>query len=120
MTPFLAILRRAVEATPNAIGGAFAAGDGEMVDSFAKIDPHDWAVITAHYGIVLSLLNSCFGTWHFGFPEYFIAQHNRLEVVVHAVDAGYYALMAFQEPANLGFALHQLRVAAGELRKEMA
>lgn len=120
MTPFAAILQRAVQATPNAIGGAFAAGDGEMVDSFAKIDPHDWAVITAHYGIVLSQMNACFGTWHYGFPEYFIAQHKRLEVVVHAVEGGYYALMAFKEPANLGFALQHLRVAASELRKEMA
>lgn len=120
MTPFGHILQRAVEATPNAIGGAFADGDGEMVDSFAKIDPHDWAVLTAHYGVVLAQLNAAFGTWHYGFPEYFIARHTRLEVVVHSVDAGYYALLAFREPANLGFAIKELRVAAGALRREMA
>lgn len=120
MTPFAAILQRAVTATPNAIGGAFAAGDGEMVDSFATIDANDWAIITAHYGVVLSHLNAAFDTLHYGFPEYFIAQHKQLEVVVLAVDWGYYALMAFREPSNLGFALQQLRIAAGELRKEMA
>jgi hypothetical protein len=120
VTPFAHILQKAVQATPNAIGGAFAAGDGEMVDSFAQIDPHEWAVITAHYGIVLSHLTAAFGTWHFGFPEYFIAKHAKLEVVVHAVDGGYFALMAFHEQPNLPIALEQLRVAAGELRKEMA
>ena len=33
MTPFGHILQRAVQATPNAIGGAFADADGEMVPS---------------------------------------------------------------------------------------
>ncbi len=120
MTPFARILMRAVQATPNAIGGAFADADGEMVDSFATINPHDWAVLTAHYGIVMAHLHAAFGTWHYGGPEFFIAQHRELEVVVHSVDAGYYALMALKEPANLGFALQQLRAASVELKREMA
>lgn len=120
MTPFRRILKRAVEATPHAIGAAFAAADGEMVDSYCTIDPHEWAVITAHYGVVLSHLAAAFGTWHFGGPEYFIAQHHKLEVVVFTVDAGYFALLAFDEPANLAHAINQLRLAAAELRREMA
>ena len=120
MTPFGEILQRAVQATPNAIGGAFACPDGEMVDSFSTIDPHDWAVITAHYGVVLAQLVSAFGTWHFGGPEFFIVTHNQLDVVVHAVDGGYYALMAARTPANLGMALTSLRGASLELKKEMA
>ena len=120
MTPFAAILQRAVETTPNAIGGAFAASDGEMVDSFSKIDNHDWAVLTAHYGIVLQHLVDAFGTWHFGGPEYFVVTHQAIEVVVHAVDAGYYALLAFRSAAPLSLALDNLRTAAGELRLEMA
>jgi hypothetical protein len=120
ITPFGAILRRAVQATPNAIGGAFADADGEMVDSYSTIDAHDWAVLTAHYGVVMAHLHAAFGTWHFGGPEFFIAQHRELEIVVCAVDAGYYALMAIKGPANLGFALQQLHVAAVELKREMA
>lgn len=120
MTPFAQILERAVLATPNAIGGAFADCDGEMVDSFTTIDPHEWAVLTAHYGVVMAHLTSAFGTWHFGGPEYFIAQHRELEIVVCAVDAGYYALMALRHPANLGLALQHLRMATVELRREMS
>jgi hypothetical protein len=119
VTPFAAILRRAVDATPNAIGGAFADADGEMVDSFALIDPHDWAVLTAHYGVVLRHLHQAFGTWHYGGPEYFIAQHTRLEVIVQAVESGYYALLAFTKAAPIALALENLRVAATHLRKEM-
>ncbi len=120
MTPFGHILQRAVEATPNAIGGAFAAADGEMVDSFSKIDPHDWAVLTAHYGVVFAQLISAFGTWHFGGPEYFIALHKDVDVIVHAVDGGYFALLAARSPANVGIALDRVRSAAAQLRKEMA
>jgi hypothetical protein len=120
VTPFAAILQRAVVATPNAIGGAFADAEGEMVDSYATIDANEWAILTAHYGIVMAHLHAAFGTWHFGGPEYFIAQHRKLHIVVCAVDAGYYALMALKKPANLGFALQQLHVASVELKREMA
>jgi hypothetical protein len=120
VTPFSRILRSVVEATPNAIGGAFADADGEMVDSYSVIDPHEWAVLTAHYGVVMAHLTAAFGTWHFGGPEYFIAQHRNLEIVVCAVDAGYYALVAIKGPANLGYALQRLRAASVELKREMA
>jgi hypothetical protein len=119
VTPFAAILERAVHAAPNAIGGAFAAGDGEMVDSYTTVDAHQWALVTAHYGVVLGQLHAAFGTWHFGGPEYFIARHQSLEVVVHTVDRGYYALLAFDKPAPLALALEILRAAALALRKEM-
>ena len=118
-SPFGAILRRAVEATPSAIGGAFADDQGEMIDGFTTRDPHDWALLTAHYGVVLSHLHAALGTWHFGGPEYFVARHAVLEVVVHAVAGGYYALLAVTEPAPLGHALRSLRQAARELHQEM-
>jgi predicted regulator of Ras-like GTPase activity (Roadblock/LC7/MglB family) len=120
VTPFGHILQRAVQATPNAIGGAFADPDGEMVDCFSTIDSHDWAVLTAHYGVVMAHLTAAFGTWHFGGPEFFIAEHEKLDIVVHSVDAGYYALLAAKPPANLGIALVHLRTAASALKKEMA
>ena len=119
-SPFGAILRRAVEATPSAIGGAFADSQGEMIDGYTTRDPHEWALLTAHYGVVLSQLHAAFGTWHFGGPEYFIAQHAALDIVVHAVDGGYYALIAVTEPAPLARALTNLRAAARALQQELA
>ena len=120
MTPFAAILKRAVDATPNAIGGAFADSEGEMVDSYADMNAHDWAVLTAHYGVVLSQLTAAFGTLHFGGPEYFIAQHKHIEIIVHAVDAGYYTLIALSKSTlMIDTVLDTLRQAARELRVEM-
>jgi hypothetical protein len=119
MTPFAAILKVLVEQSPGAIGGAFAASDGEMVDAFTTIDAHEFAVITAHYGVVLSLLISAFGIFHFGAPQYFFAKHKQLAVVVHAVDAGYYVLVAYKTDPDLDTALFHLQPACALLKKEM-
>jgi len=120
VTVFGRIMKKAVEATPNAIGGAFADGEGEMVDSYAKtMSAHDWAVLTAHYGVVLGQLTSAFGTLHFGGPEFFIARHDRIEVIVHAVEGGYYALLAYSQPPEIEIALERVRGCANELREEM-
>jgi hypothetical protein len=119
MSPFGAILKRAVRATPGAFGGAFADKQGEMIDGFTTGDPTDWALLTAHYGVVLTLLHAAFGTWHFGGPEYFVAQHDVVAVIVHTVEGGYYALLAVNQPAPLQQALDSLREAARLLRQEM-
>jgi hypothetical protein len=121
MTPFGEILRRAVLATPGAIGGAFADSDGEMVDFYADYDRHEWAVLTATYGAVLAQLDAWLGTRHFGGPEYFIAQHDAIDVLVHTLPGGYYALLAVGKPAPpLGAALINLREVARLLLEEMA
>jgi hypothetical protein len=120
MTPFKDILRRAVEATPGAIDGAFADAEGEMVDSFAQYDPHEWAVLTAHYGVVLAQLHAAFALWHYGAPQYFLVQHAKLGIVVHTVEGGYYALMAVSDPARVTGALSSLSASVAELAREMA
>ena len=125
MSPFAAILRWVVETTPGAIGGSFAASDGEMVDYWAPGGADEWAILTATYGVVLAQLGSAFGTWHYGSPEYFIAEHESLDVLVHAVSEGYYALLAVTTPDRatsppLGLALVHLQEAIGLLREEMA
>ena len=118
-TPFAEILRIAVERTPRAVGGAFAAADGEMVDWFASGDPVEWALLTAHYGVVLANLEAALGALHYGGPEFFVVEHARLDILVHIVHDGYYALLAVEPPAPLATALTALRQAASELRKEM-
>ncbi len=123
MTMFGDIMRTAVETTPGAVGGAFADSEGEMVDGFSTLDKHEWAVLTAHYGVVLSHLHSCFNTWHYGGPEYFIAQHAKVDVIVHTIAHGYFALLALEEhegSGQLAAGLLSLRTACDKLRKEIA
>ncbi len=120
MTPFGHILKHLVETTPGALGGAFADSQGEMVDAFAPAyTAHDFAVITAHYGVVLGHLHAMLGVWHFGGPEYFVAQHTKLSLVVVAVTKHYYALLALADPKAVPDALAGINEAAGALRREM-
>ena len=87
MTPFARILRTAVDRTPGALGGAFAAYDGEMVDYITEVDPTELAIMTAHYGVVLASLEAALNTKHFGGAEYFVVENSKVDVVVHTVDA---------------------------------
>jgi hypothetical protein len=119
-TPFAAILRAAVERTPGAVGGAFAAPDGEMVDWFTAGDPVEWAILTAHYGVVLANVESALGALHYGGAEFMVVENSRLDILVHAVEHGYFALLAVEQPAPLAAALGSLRRAVVELRREMA
>jgi hypothetical protein len=131
VSPFAEIMKRAVETTPDAVGGAFADPTGEMVDGFSTTyNSNDWAILTAHYGVILAHLHAAFGIWHFGGPEYFVAQHAKLDIVVHSLDRGYYVLLAIERgpddnrttPSNnlAQHALPALRTAATALRREMA
>ena len=125
MTAFRDILRRVVDHTPGALGGSFADSQGEMVDSYTpRYDSHEWAVLTAHFGVLLGHIESLFGTWHYGGPEYFIAQHAKVEIVVHTVEGGYYAVFARRRgdtaADSIFTTLGPIREAAIALKKEMA
>jgi hypothetical protein len=120
MTTFGEILRRAVLATPGAVGGAFADSQGEMVDAFSETySAHDWAVLTAHYGVILAHIHAAFGIWHFGGPEYIIAQHEHLGIAIYVVGGGYYALLATSPAEHAGEAVPRLREATIALKREM-
>lgn len=120
-TCFGDILRRTVEMTPSAVGGSLADRHGELVDAFARgYSALDWAILTAHYGVILALLHDAFGVLHHGGPEYFVAQHDRLAIVVHAVDRDYFALLAVADPNSTNRAVSALGDAAVALRREMA
>jgi len=119
VTPFARILTRAVEDTPGALGGAFAAPDGEMVDYVTAGDPMDLAILTAHYGVILCSLEALLNTQHFGGAQHLVIENQRVAIVIHTVDAGYYALLAVPMPAPLGSAIAALRRAVVDLRREM-
>lgn len=119
MTIFSRILHDAVTTIPGAVGGAFAAADGEMVDSYATVDAYEWALLTAHYGVVMANMQAAFGTWHFGSVQYFVAQHDKYDVLVCDVALGYYALVVMRPPAPVGLALQTLRNSVAALRKEI-
>ena len=118
-TPFGEILRQAVEDTPGAVGGALAASDGETVDSWTHWEQDEWALLTAHFGILVVQIRSALHTFHFGDVETMYLGYNKLELLIEVVADGYFALLALTPPVHLGSAAHNLRQASTCLRLEM-
>lgn len=112
-------MREAVESTPGAIGGAFADRDGETIDLFATSDHEEWALFTAHYGIVLNFVRNALNVFHYGDAQFMLMRHSDVDILIQAVADGCYALMAVHSPAPLGTAMACLDRAAVALRAEM-
>jgi hypothetical protein len=121
-TPFAAILRRAVEQLPGAIGGTLAAGDGETVDYHVRGGWRraEWELLTAHHGVLLGHVRSWLHTRHYGDPELMVVSHRELHVLLREVADGYFALLALDDAAEILSASRLLAEAAVELRQEMA
>ena len=118
-TVFAEILQRAVEKVPGAVGAIFAAWDGEAVDSFAPGVKEDMLILAAHYGVILNHVQSVLHLTHFGEAEEVILQHEKVELIVRAVDKHYYVVLAIGPGAHLATALRAVRTAASALRQEM-
>jgi len=119
VTVFADILRGAIAEIPGAVGGAFAASDGEIVDAIAPADALEWAILTAHYGVLLGHVQSALRTMHHGEAELVVVSHQRLDILMRAVAEGYYALVAVDHPAPLALAIEQLDRAVDRLRRQM-
>ena len=113
-------MRGAVENTPGAVGGSFAAGDGETVDYFAECEQTEWALITAHYGIVMRHVQLALNTFHFGEAELVILSHRDLDVLIQSVLDGYFAMIVLARPGCLARGMAALSRATEMLRQEIA
>jgi hypothetical protein len=121
-SPFAAILRRAVEQLPGAIGGTLAAGDGETVDYHVRGGWRraEWELLTAHHGILFGHVRSWLHTRHYGDPEMMVVSHRELHVLLREVADGYFALLALDDAAEILSASRLLADAALLLKQEMA
>jgi predicted regulator of Ras-like GTPase activity (Roadblock/LC7/MglB family) len=119
-TPFTPILRRLVERVPGALGAIFADWEGEPVDTYAPGGtPEALLYVAAHYGVILNQVQSVLHLTHFGEAEELVFQHQRLELVVRAVDRSYFVILATEAGAHLATSLRETLAAAGALRAEM-
>ena len=118
-TVFTAILQRAVERVPGAVGAIFADWDGEAVDHFSKGSAYDMLLLAAHFGVVLNHVQSVLHLFHFGEAEEIILQHAQMDLIVRSVGEGYYVVLAAGAGTHLATARREAAVAAKALRAEM-
>jgi predicted regulator of Ras-like GTPase activity (Roadblock/LC7/MglB family) len=118
-SPFAAILKRAVDRVPGAVGAIFAAWDGEEVDHVASMSREEMRFFGAHLGIVLNHVQSALHLFHFGEAREMVLQHDQMDLLVHAVGDGYYLLLAVRGGVHLATAQREVQSAADALRQEM-
>lgn len=118
-SPFGAILRETVEATPGAVAGVFAANDGEPVDVFPAASER-WSLIAAHYGVVLANVQAALHTLHYGEAASLIIRNDQGTMLLETVSEGYYAMLGLAPRGHLATASRALARAARRLREEMA
>jgi hypothetical protein len=133
-TPFTPILRSMLVEVPDSLGAIFADWEGEAVDQFPDprraddaatplpppgIDTFDLRLFGAHWGVILHHVNAAMRTFHYGDPQVMMLHHDRLDVLIQAVDEHYYLLVALRPGAPLGRALRELERAVQGLRVEM-
>lgn len=118
-TSFREILRETVQKTPGAIGGALAAGDGELVDYWTTWEQRDWAILTAHFGILVSQIRSALHTFHYGDVQSLYFQFDTITVLIEVVAQNYFAILAVMPPVHLPTTTQALQAASQRLRQEM-
>jgi predicted regulator of Ras-like GTPase activity (Roadblock/LC7/MglB family) len=116
---FTPMLQRTLEHVPGAVGAIFADWDGEAVDLVPR-GSDELLLLGAHYGVILNHVQSALLTFHFGGAEEIVVSHERLKILVCAVGAGYYVVVALGQDGHLGLALREIRRLAAELRQEIA
>jgi predicted regulator of Ras-like GTPase activity (Roadblock/LC7/MglB family) len=119
VTPFRAILQRAVERVPGAVGAVFADWDGEAVDHFTRGPRDDMLILAAHYGVILNHVQSALHLTHHGEAEELILLHERLDLIVCAVARDYFVVLVTGADSHLATALRETHAAASALRVEM-
>ncbi len=70
--------------------------------------------------MILNHVQSVLHLTHFGEAEEIILEHQKLDLVVRAVDQHYFVVLALSAPAHLAIALREIAAAARALRAEMS
>ncbi len=120
-TPFTPVLEQVVSRVPGAVGAIFADREGEAIDLVWQVSTlarDELRALGAHFGIVFHQVRRALHTFHYGDPQEIILQHQRLDLVVRAVGAGYYLLLVVRN-GHLAIALREAKTAAHALAREM-
>ncbi|MCP4449011.1 MAG: hypothetical protein GY811_27305 [Myxococcales bacterium] len=118
-TPFAKTLEAAAESIPHSVGGALAAGDGELVDSWSTLGEDEWAFLTAHVGILVNHVRCAMHTFHFGDVEWLSVHYAGLDLVIEQLGDKYFLLVASKPPTDLLAVADVVHAAAERMREEM-
>jgi predicted regulator of Ras-like GTPase activity (Roadblock/LC7/MglB family) len=115
---FARILEEMVTSIPGALGAVFVDWEGEAVDEFAH-HGHDLRLVGAQWAVTYFLARTALDkSRHVGLAE-MLLRFEQQQVIVRRVTDEYLVVMALEQGANLGRALHLIQRAEKRLREEM-
>ncbi len=116
---FEAILKDLVDQVPQAIGAILVDWEGEAVMEHCHCDPYDIRFIAAHKGIILARLKDMQSSAQIGEVEDVVVTSNLGHLIIGCINQDYSLVMYLERSCTVVLALHYLRLAIIELRKEI-
>lgn len=116
--PYIGILKKLVDATPQSIGAILVDWEGEAVQEYCHCDPYDIRFVAAHKGIILARLKELHNSGRVGAVEEVIITSTDSHLIIGCIDQDYSLVLSTSRDCSRGIALKNFREAIAELKKE--
>ncbi len=117
--PFISILKKLVDSTPEAIGAILVDWEGEAVQEYCHCDPYDIRFVAAHKGIILTRLKELHDSGRVGAVEDVVITSTDGTLIIGCIDQDYSLVLSTGRDCPRGLALYNFRQSIGELKKEI-
>jgi predicted regulator of Ras-like GTPase activity (Roadblock/LC7/MglB family) len=117
--PYMHILKRLVDSTPDSVGAILVDWEGEAVQEYCHCDPYDIRFVAAHKGIILARLKELHNSGRVGLIDDVVISASEGRLIIGCIDDDYSLVMSTSLACPAGLALFHFRDAVAELKKEL-
>jgi predicted regulator of Ras-like GTPase activity (Roadblock/LC7/MglB family) len=117
--PYINILKKLVDSTPDSVGAILVDWEGEAVQEYCHCDPYDIRFVAAHKGIILARLKELHNSGRVGSIDDVVITTSDSHLIIGCIDDDYSLVMSIGRPCPVSLALHHFRDAVKELQKEL-
>jgi predicted regulator of Ras-like GTPase activity (Roadblock/LC7/MglB family) len=117
--PFINILKKLVDSTPDSVGAILVDWEGEAVQEYCHCDPYDIRFVAAHKGIILARLKELHDSGRVGDVEDVVITSTDGHLIIGCIDQDYSLVVSVGRNCPRGLALYHFHRAIAELKKEI-
>ena len=117
--PYMNILKKLVDCTPDSVGAILVDWEGEAVQEYCHCDPYDIRFVAAHKGIILAHLKELHNSGRVGLIDDVVITTSDCHLIIGCIDDDYSLVMSIGRSCPVGLALYHFRRAVAELKKEI-
>ena len=117
--PYISILKKLVDSTPDSVGAILVDWEGEAVQEYCHCEPYDIRFLAAHKGIILARLKELHNSGRVGAIRDVVITTSDSHLIIGCIDDDYSLVMSIGRPCPVSLALYRFRDAVKELQKEL-